>query len=474
MAKKAVIASYYCSVVGINADGTASGAGYSSSNHLVGIDGWADLVHVSDNYSSFLGVKSDGTCVVSGTMNSNYSVAIAALTDVVTADLHYSDTATFVKSDGTCVTVGDDSYNVAADAATWTDIIQVAGGHRFALGLKSDGTVVKGGTYTDNVTSDMVSGWTDIVAIDVNQVIAAAVKSDGTCVTANTTVDIDVSAWTDIVDIKCGPNFVIGLKSDGTVVHSGYDFYGVSGVESWTNIVAIAASLYDGFGIQADGAAIAVGRDNYNEVFNVNLWTDMMLPGQDEDDEEEEEESGADEVVIAIEPSAYSSFNVVLTGTSDSTTDVELPCSNLHARLRSGSQSYLSATIPYTSELADAISARPNGDLYLYYNYGGTQTEVVNVALGVPQISRGTESSSIVVTGHRQSTNDSPGSHTVTAKSTQSGSTSTITVPGYNPEILPGDDVTAHGITITANLVSVQASVSDSGINIQTTYSEGS
>ncbi len=177
---------------------------------------------------------------------------------------------------------------------------------------------------------------------------------------------------------------------------------------------------------------------------------------------------------VSLSPATAGAFFLTLTGDADSVDDIVLPVSNLTARLRSGSDSYLAVTVPYTLAYAAAVSARPNGDLVLTYVDAAGAHEVVDVAFETPQVSRGTSSSSIVLTGHRQSTNSSPGSHEVAASAMQMGSTSTITRPGFDPDILPGDDVTAEDSTITANLVTLTASARRGGFNVQTIYSEGS
>lgn len=155
-------------------------------------------------------------------------------------------------------------------------------------------------------------------------------------------------------------------------------------------------------------------------------------------------------------------YQLILTGAADSTTDVSLPMRNANARLRSGSPSYLSVTVPYTTALAAAISARQNGDLQLNYLAIDSTGEVVattlcTVDLETIQVSRGINNSSIVLVGHRQTTNSTPTSHDVQPLSVQSGTTSqTMIVPGINPAIAAGDDVTAEGITYTVGTVSIQ------------------
>lgn len=172
-------------------------------------------------------------------------------------------------------------------------------------------------------------------------------------------------------------------------------------------------------------------------------------------------------------------FRLTLTGAADATTDVVLPVNNITARLRSGSPSYLSVTVPYSDARAAAISDRPNGDLrldHVAYDSQGNEiiTEVVTVAFEVPQPSRGTRNSSIVLVGHRQSTNSNPGSHTVAAKSFQTGGYDHVAVaPGFNPAIKPADQLTTEGKTITIGTVVLQALITRTTFSVETQFIEG-
>jgi len=141
---------------------------------------------------------------------------------------------------------------------------------------------------------------------------------------------------------------------------------------------------------------------------------------------------------------------------------VTIPISNVSARIRSGAPSYLQVTIPYTAAAAVAITDRQDEDIELIYqSVDGIKTTVLTVALETIQISRGTQSSSIVLTGHRQTTNGAPGSHIVIPLSMQTGTTAnTVIIPGYDPTILPADEITSLGSTFTAETVSLQASAS--------------
>jgi hypothetical protein len=451
----------------------------------------ASAVIYSDKTVGFAGIDEDGQS------------ACALWTDI--ADLAFSlNTAYGLKSDGTVVAVGDDGYGQVTGVAEWTDITQIDAGYDFVAGLKSDGSVVVAGRST-YVSSSAVSGWSGITQIATGRRHIIGLNPDGTIETVGydtfSTIT-DSENWTDIVQVSAGYYCSLGLKSDGTVVGAGHDYYGqTSEVSSWTDVVQVAMGSTGSMGRKADGSMVSCGRSAVVGMTEVKLWTDIVdiaadsniflglksdgsvvSSGSDDtygqistpltwvDVVEEEEEV----VVVEIDDTADTpcTFTIVLTGDTDGTTDYTLPVKNLTARLRSGSDSYLSVTLPYTSEIVAAISARSNGDLYLYYTDATGTYEVVNVSLDSIQISKGTSSKSIVLTGYRQSTNDGTGSHEIVANATVAGDTSTITIPGYAPEILAGDSVSYDDLSITANLITLTAQASN--FSVQTVYSEGS
>lgn len=168
-------------------------------------------------------------------------------------------------------------------------------------------------------------------------------------------------------------------------------------------------------------------------------------------------------------------FRLVLTGAADGTTDITLPLKSLMSRLRSGSPSYLQVSLPYTSVYASAVTARANGDLQLYFvsDYGSytLDTLIAEIDLETIQISRGDTNKSILLVGHRQSTNSNPRSFTVTASSLQSGTTAkTAVVPGFHPHIKPGDDITAEEETFTVGLVQFQAGINNGTMSMYTQF----
>ncbi len=150
-------------------------------------------------------------------------------------------------------------------------------GNGYAIGLKTDGTVVWAGEKRDGRCD--VSGWTDIVAIATGGNHTVGLKADGTVVATgrNSYDQCDVSYWTDIVAITAGDNYTIGLKADGTVVAVGGDYEIPYGVLDWTDIVAIDADSSRAVGLKTDGTVVLAGHNFYDDYQPyVSGWTDIV------------------------------------------------------------------------------------------------------------------------------------------------------------------------------------------------------
>lgn len=98
-----------------------------------------------------------------------------------------------------------------------------------------------------------------------------------------------------------------------------------------------------------------------------------------------------------------------LTGAVDGEDDVIIPMSSFQCRRRSGVPTYLSVTIP-TIDYADQITARPNGTMrvdIVYLDSTGavvSTAEIVSADLDNVDLSEGTSSASVVLTGYKTET----------------------------------------------------------------------
>ncbi|PKM94318.1 MAG: hypothetical protein CVU84_12745 [Firmicutes bacterium HGW-Firmicutes-1] len=168
-----------------------------------------------------------------------------------------------LKTDGTVVSVGTNNVNQSNSVLTWTNIVQISTGIQSVTGLKSDGTVVMGGDIPQIYTS----GWTSIVQVSAGSQHVVGLKSDGTVVAGgfNTYGQCDVNGWTNIIQIVAGNHFTLGLKADGTVVATGYNVNGECNVSGWTNIIQIAAGSNHSIGLYSNGTVVATGLNFYGQ-----------------------------------------------------------------------------------------------------------------------------------------------------------------------------------------------------------------
>jgi hypothetical protein len=101
-------------------------------------------------------------------------------------------------------------------------------------------------------------------------------------------------------------------------------------------------------------------------------------------------------------------YYCTITGAADGTTDIEVPISSFQARKRSGYSTYLSVVVPGVA-YADAIDARPNGDIvidmaYLISGVESQREEIVRAEIEQINIQEGPGSRSITLIGHKDQT----------------------------------------------------------------------
>lgn len=181
-----------------------------------------------------------------------------------------------LKTDGTVVWAGKNK-NGQCNVSGWTDIVAITTGGFSTIGLKADGTVVAVGA--DYTIPRGVLDWTDIVAVDVCGERVVGLKTDGTVVLAGNILYEDhqpyVSGWTDIVDIAVGYYFAVGLKADGTVVTASSSDEIQCDVSDWTDIVAVDSCDEYVVGLKADGTVVVAGADGGIFGFEFNNASDL-------------------------------------------------------------------------------------------------------------------------------------------------------------------------------------------------------
>lgn len=122
-------------------------------------------------------------------------------------------------------------------------------------------------TGLTGITLSSSRGWTGF---------AIGVKTDGTVIAAgeNRCGQCNVNQWKDIVSVQAGKNHTVGLKRNGTVIATGNNQYGQCNVSEWTDIIQIAADDNCTIGLKSDGTVIAAG-DLDTENFCISSWTNI-------------------------------------------------------------------------------------------------------------------------------------------------------------------------------------------------------
>jgi hypothetical protein len=156
-------------------------------------------------------------------------------------------------------------------------------------------------------------------------------------------------------------------------------------------------------------------------------------------------------------------FRIIVDGAPDALPDVEVVPRSVRIDKRSGTNSYYQVVLPYTDQLIDQLTARPNADVYIEVS-----PRYASAAPGVwvehdwfhPNEARydiGPERGTITLAGYRQSTNVAPVTETVTdADLTQFQKLATgayvLSLATLNIGITAGDSLIygAHTYLITA------------------------
>ena len=192
------------------------------------------------------------------------------------------------------------------DTYAWTDVVKVLANYSLTIGLRSDGTVLAtGGEYWSESFVDDISEWTDIIDIAVNDntwssynsggtdnTFALGLKTDRTVVLAGDTSKVfikdlqdAISGWSDIVQLSVGKNHILGLKADGTVVTAGDNSCGQCNIvsdkycEIIQPLVDVACALRKDGTVAVTGIGLAMD-SGYSDSFlrfkkNVEAWTDI-------------------------------------------------------------------------------------------------------------------------------------------------------------------------------------------------------
>lgn len=165
-------------------------------------------------------------------------------------------------------------------------------------------------------------------------------------------------------------------------------------------------------------------------------------------------------------------FYCTLTGTQDATTDIEIPISSFQGRRRNSNPTYLSV-VTHDITYADAIAARPNGEIYIEMAYvlNGVETareEIIRAELETIVVDEGSKSQAITLSGHKTEA-WVPKNITLTGESYKRDTNDAFTFrfSDVNVYLHPGDTVTVDDDEFEPSVVNYSIAATNNGVDAQ-------
>ena len=179
-----------------------------------------------------------------------------------------------LKSDGTLVASGDLRHG-EGDVSSWRDVVQVACGYRHTIAVTKEGTVYYAGV--DSYSRSQCRNWTNVKKVLAGGEHVAAIFIDGTVLAAGKPDDerLETGSFTSVIDGDIGSGSTFCILDDRTVLETGYNYAGEDKVGEWTDIIAIASEYEHTIGLRGDGTVIAIGSNMFG-MLNTSGWTDVI------------------------------------------------------------------------------------------------------------------------------------------------------------------------------------------------------
>ncbi len=229
--------------VGLKKDGTVLAAGDDSYGQCR-VSDWKDVTAVAAGAYHTVGLKKDGTVLAVG-RTTEKQCNVSSWHDIVM--IAAADYATFgLTADGTVLHTG---YNDYAEVDDWAGITWITGGSYALAGLRSDGSAV-----ISHVTarSDALR---DLTSLTVNTAFAVGLRSDGTVVSPA----VELPGWKDILAVSSSGTGILGLRGDGTVASVFFRPQDDPGVSAVRNALAVAAGGTHCAFLREDGSVQVLG-----------------------------------------------------------------------------------------------------------------------------------------------------------------------------------------------------------------------
>lgn len=188
--------SVYPNTIGLKVDGTVITTGVNEAGQS-GVSSWTDIVKIAAGNRFTVGLKSDGTVLATG-FNEFGQCDVYSWTDIIDIAVCGNNTVG-LKSDGSIVQTGRDTYELD-NFQNVTDIMHISIGDTYLAGIREDGTVIISSCYwnVDYGLSD-ISKWENISAITTGWGYAIGVKTDGSVIDAGEIyAELPKNKWTDV------------------------------------------------------------------------------------------------------------------------------------------------------------------------------------------------------------------------------------------------------------------------------------
>ena len=164
---------------------------------------------------------------------------------------------------------GRNSYGEIDVPAPNTDFIAVAGGNKYSLALRANGSIVAWGLNI-NGQCDVPAPNTDFQEVAAGGAHSLGLKVDGSIVAwgLNSEGQTNVPAPnSNFVAVAAGGWHSLGLKADGSIEAWGWNDFGQCNVPAPnSDFVAIAAGYAHSLGLKADGSIVAWGNNTYGQI----------------------------------------------------------------------------------------------------------------------------------------------------------------------------------------------------------------
>jgi hypothetical protein len=214
-----VAAGQYYFLVALRSDGSLVAAGNNDRGQL-DVPPGNDFVHVAARFGC-IAIREDGSLVTWGFNSSSWDELIVPegrFIAVATNDL----TCMAVREDGVVLSWRADQGDIVGDwqfAGHEIKEVALGGAGGFWLGLRTDGTVVGGGSNLEGQLN--IPPINDVVGIQASHAVGAALRSDGSMVTWGGSNDggwLSIApAGNDIQMMSCGSFHGSVLRTDGSL-----------------------------------------------------------------------------------------------------------------------------------------------------------------------------------------------------------------------------------------------------------------